>query len=51
MSLPAIRIVDVQHDNEPVEIEELTQTGIGILIHEAKRLLSELEDACAEAKD
>ena len=51
MSLPRIMIVDVQHDNEPVEIEELTHTGIGTLIFECEQLLEQLKDAAETAED
>lgn len=45
MSLPAIRIVDVQHNNERVFLEDLTHDAIGSLIYECERLLDELKDA------
>ena len=45
MSLPAIRVVDIQHDNERIELEDLTQTGLGCLIYECEQLLDVLKDA------
>ena len=45
MSLPAIRIVDVQHNDERVVLEDLTQTGLGCLISECEQLLDNLKDA------
>lgn len=51
MSLPAIRIVDIQHNDERVELEDLTQTALGSLIYECKELLEKLEDAEAIAQD
>jgi len=44
MSLPSVKIIDIQHNNEIVDIEELTETAIGFLIYEAKLLIDELED-------
>jgi len=51
MSLPAIRIVDVQHNNEFVGVEDLTRTALGSLIFECERLLDELKDAEANAEE
>lgn len=51
MSLPAIRIVDLQHNNEPVELEDLTDIGLGSLIFECEQLLDKLKDAHREAVD
>jgi len=51
MSLPTIMIVDVQHNNERVEIEELTHTGIGSLIYECEQLLEKLRDAAESTED
>lgn len=51
MSLPAIRIVDVQHNDERVELEDLTQLGLGSLIYECEQLLEKLRDAYALAED
>ena len=45
MSLPAIRVVDVQHDNKVMELEDLTETALGSLIWECEQLLDELKDA------
>jgi len=50
MSLPTIRIVDVQHNDERVELEDLTQTALGSLIYECEQLLEKLKDTEA-AKD
>ena len=51
MSLPAIRVIDVQNNNEPVELEDLTQTGLGSLIYECEQLLDKLRDAEAAIED
>ena len=51
MSLPAIRIVDVLHDNEIMDMADLTQTALGSLIFECNEFLDELKDAEANAKD
>ena len=51
MSSPAIRIVDVQHNDERVELEDLTQTGLGSLIYECEQLLETLKDAYADCED
>jgi len=51
MSLPRIIIVDVQHDNKRVDIDDLTDVGLGCLIYECKELLTELEDKRAELED
>lgn len=49
MSLPTIRIVDVQHNDEKVELGDLTQTGLSCLIYECEQLLDKLNDAYAIA--
>ena len=51
MGLPVIKVVDILNNNEPIEINELTQTGLGALIYECERLLDELKDAMAKVKD
>ena len=51
MSLPAIRVVDIQHNNEPVDLSELTENNLGSLIFECKELINELEDAYREVVD
>lgn len=51
MSLPRIQIVDVQNKNEVVELEELTQTGLGALIYECEQLLEEIKDLEANVDD
>ena len=51
MSLPAIKIVDVQHDNEVIMLEDLTQTALGSLIWECEALLDDLKDAEANCED
>jgi len=45
MSLPAIRVVDVQHENKSVDLSELTETALGSLIYECELLLDDLKDA------
>lgn len=45
MSFPAIRIVDLHHDNEVIELSDLTETALGSLIYECERLLDEIKDA------
>ena len=47
MSLLLVKIVDIQHDDEFVDIDDLTQTGLEILIHDCERLIEKLEDARA----
>lgn len=49
--MPAIRIVDVQNNNEIVDLRELTQTALGSLIFECEQLLTEIKDAEADAQD
>ena len=39
MSLISIEVVDVQHNNEKVELTELTQNCLGSLIWECVQLL------------
>ena len=51
MSLPTIIIVDIQHNNEKVWLEDLTQTALGSLIYECERLLDELKDAKNNAQE
>ncbi len=51
MSLPAIRIVDVQHNNKVVDMAGMTQTALGSLVFECEQLLSDLKDAEAIAED
>lgn len=50
-SMPVIKIVDVNNNNEIVEIEDLTDTGIGMLINDCERLLDKLQDAHQEIMD
>jgi hypothetical protein len=49
--MPVIRIVDIQHDSERVELEDLTQTGLGILIYDCEQLLENLKDAYDNIED
>ena len=44
-SMPIVKIVDVNNNNEIVEVEDLTDTGIGMVIGDCERLLEELQDA------
>ena len=50
MSLPVIRIVDVQHNNEPVKIADLSLTALSSLMRDCEQLLDELTDAEAKAE-
>ena len=45
MSLPAIRVVDAQHSNEIIELDDLCETMLGSLIWECEQLLDTLKDA------
>jgi len=45
MSLLAIRIVDIQHDNKVVELNELTETALVSLIPECDKLIDDIRDA------
>lgn len=51
MSLPSIHVVDIQHNNERIDLNELTQTALGSLINECERLLDELKDLEANIDD
>ncbi len=51
MSLPAIKIVDVQHNDKAVDLEDLTETALGSLIFECEQLLDEIKDAHRNAID
>lgn len=44
-SMPIVKIVDINNNNEIVEIEDLTDTGIGMCIADCEKLLSKLQDA------
>lgn len=44
-SMPIVKIVDVNNNNEIVEIEDLTETGLSMVIGDCERLLDKLEDA------
>jgi len=39
-----IKIIDTDHKNKVVEIEELTSTGVEVLLTDAKKFVSELEN-------
>jgi hypothetical protein len=43
-----IAIIDIHHDNEEVELEDLTTTGAEMLIHDCEQLLSNLRDKMYE---
>jgi hypothetical protein len=43
--MPIVKIVDVNNNNEIVEIEDLTETGLSMVIGDCERLLDKLEDA------
>lgn len=45
MSFLTVAIIDVKNNNEIVNIEDLTQTGIEMLCHDCRRLLDRLENA------
>lgn len=49
MSLPIIKIVDVQHNDAQVDIKELTRLGLDILIYDCEELLQKLKDAAFNA--
>lgn len=51
MSLPAIKVVDVQHNNEIIDLDDLTHTALGSLIFECEQLLDELKDAAANTEN
>ncbi len=51
MSLPAIKVVDVQHDNKVLDLEDLTSTALGALLFECGQLHRKLEDAFRKAVD
>ena len=51
MSLPAIRIIDVQNGNKVIDMSELTETALGSLIWECEALLSDIKDAHRETAD
>ncbi len=51
MSLPAIRVIDIQNENEVVNLDDLTQTALGSLIFECESLLDDLKDAEAAIGD
>ena len=51
MSLPTIKIVDAQHNNEEVHLEDLTRTDLGSLIHEGTRLVEKIRDVEAVEED
>jgi len=51
MSLPIIQIVDIQHDNEIVDLSDLTATCLGSLIYKCERLLDKIKDAHREEMD
>ena len=39
-----IKIIDTDHKNKVVEIEQLSSVGLEILLSDAERLVSELKD-------
>ena len=51
MSFPAIRIVDLHHDNKIVDLDDLTETTLGSLINECEELLDEIKDAHRKEAD
>ena len=51
MSLPTVKVVDIQHNNTEVFLENLTQTCLGSLIWECEQLLDKLKDAEAIIED
>ena len=51
MSLPAIKIIDVQKGNEVIDMDTLTETALGSLIYECESLLDDLKDAHRKEAD
>jgi len=50
MSMYMVKIVDIQHPNTPVDIEDLTKDGAYDMIYQANLLIDDLKDV-AEAAD
>lgn len=51
MSLPAIRIVDVQNGNKVMDLDDLTETALGSLVYECESLLDDIKDAHRKEAD
>ena len=51
MSNPRVKIIDTQNNNEPVEIDDLTELALGDLIWQCDQLKDELTEARAHEID
>jgi hypothetical protein len=51
MTLPTIRIVDVQKGNKVIDLDDLTETALGSLIYECESLLDDIKDAHRKEAD
>lgn len=51
MSMPSVEVVDLHNDNKKVNLEDLTQTALGMLIHECNVLREQLMDMEAQTND
>lgn len=51
MSMPSVEVVDLQHNNEKVDLKDLTETALGSLVHDCDRLREKLADLAAQNPD
>ena len=51
MSNIIIKIVDTQHPDDMVSLEDLTEIGLGVLIFQCNQLLEKLRDAEAAIQE